>query len=134
MKCTTSKVVGLYPRRILFLIKLQDSCTFSKFAGFTTKKMRFFIKVFFSKCDQIRSFLKKSHLLKKFIMENFTFLQCLHLRRRSFLIKIQDLSFIKVAGFYLLRLILSNIPRFLALVKLLAPTCKRVPNICRFLL
>ena len=34
--------------------------------------MKFFIKDFFSKCDQIRSFLRiRSHLMKKFIMENF---------------------------------------------------------------
>ena len=37
--------------------------------------MKFFIKDFFSKCDQIRSFLRIwSHLLKKFLMENFIFL------------------------------------------------------------
>ena len=38
------------------------------------KKMRFPIKDFFSKCDQIRSFLRIwSHLLKKSLMENFIF-------------------------------------------------------------
>ena len=36
--------------------------------------MNFFIKGFFSKCDQICSFLRIwSHLLKKFLMENFIF-------------------------------------------------------------
>ena len=36
--------------------------------------MNFPIKDFFSKCDQIRSFLRIwSHLLKKLLMENFTF-------------------------------------------------------------
>ena len=36
--------------------------------------MKFAIKDFFSKCDQIRSFLRIcSHLLKKSLMENFTF-------------------------------------------------------------
>ena len=36
--------------------------------------MKFFIKDFFSKCDQIRSFLRIwSHLLKKFLMENLIF-------------------------------------------------------------
>ena len=35
-------------------------------------KMKFSIKVFFSKCDQIRSFLQiLSHLLKKSLMESF---------------------------------------------------------------
>ena len=36
--------------------------------------MKFFTKNFFSKCDQIRSFLRTwSHLLKKSLMENFVF-------------------------------------------------------------
>ena len=36
--------------------------------------MKFSIKDFFSKCDQIRSFLQIfSHLLKKSLMENFIF-------------------------------------------------------------
>ena len=36
--------------------------------------MKFSIKDFFSKCDQIRSFLRIwEHLLKKFLMENFIF-------------------------------------------------------------
>ena len=40
----------------------------------TTQKMRFFIKDFFSKCDQIRRFLQtSSHLLKKSVMENLIF-------------------------------------------------------------
>ena len=38
------------------------------------KKMKFFIKDFFSQCDQIRSFLRIwSHLLKKSLIENFIF-------------------------------------------------------------
>ena len=40
----------------------------------TAQKMKFSIKDFFSKCDQIRSFLRIwSHLLKKLLMENFMF-------------------------------------------------------------
>ena len=36
--------------------------------------MNFFIKDLFSKCDQSRSFMRIwSHLLKKSLMENFTF-------------------------------------------------------------
>ena len=36
--------------------------------------MKFFIKDFFSKCDQIRSFLRIwSHLLKKSLMDKFIF-------------------------------------------------------------
>ena len=42
----------------------------------TAQKMNFSIKDFFSKQDQIRSFLRLwSNLLKKFFMENFTFVQ-----------------------------------------------------------
>ena len=38
------------------------------------KKMKFSIKDFLSKCDQIRSFLRIwSHVLKKSLMENFIF-------------------------------------------------------------
>ena len=41
---------------------------------FNAQKMKFFIKDFFSKYDQIRSFLWIwSHLLKKSLMENFIF-------------------------------------------------------------
>ena len=41
---------------------------------YTAQKMKFSIKDFFSKCDQIRSFLQIwSHLLKKSLMENFIF-------------------------------------------------------------
>ena len=41
----------------------------------TAQKMKFFIKDFFSKCDQVRNFLRIwSHLLKKSLMENLIFL------------------------------------------------------------
>ena len=40
----------------------------------TKQKIKFSMKDFFSKCDQIRSFLQISlHLLKKSLMENFIF-------------------------------------------------------------
>ena len=42
--------------------------------AFTAQKMKFSIKDFFSKCNQIRSFLRIwSHLLKKSLMKNFIF-------------------------------------------------------------
>ena len=42
--------------------------------SFTAQKMKFYIKDFFSKCDQIRRFLRIwSHLLKKSLIENFIF-------------------------------------------------------------
>ena len=41
---------------------------------FTAQKMKFFIKDFLSKCNQIHSFLRIwSHLRKKSLMENFIF-------------------------------------------------------------
>ena len=41
----------------------------------TAQKVKFSIKDFFCKCDQIRSFLRIwSHLLKKSLTENFIFL------------------------------------------------------------
>ena len=41
---------------------------------YTAQKMKFSIKDYFSKCDQIRNFLRIwSHLLKKSLMENFIF-------------------------------------------------------------
>ena len=40
----------------------------------TAQKMKFFIKNFFSKCDQLSSFLRiYSHLLTKSLIENFIF-------------------------------------------------------------
>ena len=45
-----------------------------KFSNFHCTKMKISFKDFFSKCDQIRSFLRIwSHSLKKSLMENFTF-------------------------------------------------------------
>ena len=44
------------------------------FSENSAQKMKFFIKDNFSKCDQIRRKLRIwSHLLKKYLMENFTF-------------------------------------------------------------
>ena len=53
----------------------RSSVRFSRVgSGDHTQKMKFSIKDFFSKCDQIRSFLRIwSHLLKKFLMENLIF-------------------------------------------------------------
>ena len=46
----------------------------ARFLTYTAQKIEFFIKDFFSKCDQICFFLRIwSHLLKKSLMEKFTF-------------------------------------------------------------
>ena len=50
-------------------------CKSSRLVNFhTAQKMKFSIANFFSKCDQIRSFLRIwLHLLEKSVMENFIF-------------------------------------------------------------
>ena len=46
----------------------------SKYLNNTAQKLKFFIKDFLSKCDQIRSILRIwSHLLKKSLTDNFIF-------------------------------------------------------------
>ena len=43
-------------------------------AFYTAQKLKFCIKIFFCKCDQIRSFLRIwSHLLMKSLLENLIF-------------------------------------------------------------
>ena len=61
-----SKFTGEHPCRSAISTKLQTKPT--------TQKMKFSIEYFFSKCDQIRSFLRIwSHLLKKSLMEDLIF-------------------------------------------------------------
>ena len=60
--------------KYIFSLLFPGTERFTK-AIFTVQKMKFSIKDFFSKCDQIRSFLRIwSHLRKKPLMENFIFL------------------------------------------------------------
>ena len=50
--------------------------------------MKFSIKDFFGKCDQIRSFLRIwSHLMKKFFTENFNFCATWSLKNKIILQK-----------------------------------------------
>ena len=50
----------------------------------TAQKMKFSIMGFFSKCDQTRSFLRIwSYLLKKFLMENFSFCVVNTIRKKT---------------------------------------------------
>ena len=50
---------------------------FREGVGYTAQKLKFSVKDFFSQCDQIRSFMRiRSHLLKKYLMENLIFVQC----------------------------------------------------------
>ena len=58
---------------LLFVNDSNDKTTVPATMTFTAQKMKFSIKDFLSKCDQI-SFLRIwSHLLKKSLMENFIF-------------------------------------------------------------
>ena len=58
---------SLHCRQVLIFVSMQYSIL-------TAQKMKFSIKDFFSKCDQIRRKLRIwSHLPKKFLMENFIF-------------------------------------------------------------
>ena len=65
---------------------------------YTAQKIKFFIKDFFSKCDQIRSFARTwSHLLKKSLMENCIFCAVLAAnvtRTRPLQSTSDDLSFV----------------------------------------
>ena len=67
LKCGSFEVLECYQKCSLPLMFLEST-------NALPKKMMFYIKDFFSKCDQMRSFLHIwSHLLKKSLMENFIF-------------------------------------------------------------
>ena len=72
--CKINKAIGLIGKLQNLLPRLALIILYKAFIPLH-KKIKFFIKDFFSKCDQIRSFLGIwSHLLKKSLMENFHFL------------------------------------------------------------
>ena len=59
-------------RLLHYLLKKNNSCN-----NVIAQKMKFNIKNFFSKCDQICSILRIcSHLMRKSLMENFIFCAC----------------------------------------------------------
>ena len=78
----TDKVPKLLPLKI-YLTEIVNKetvnhenvlCYIKNLRSNTAQKMKFSIKDFFSKCDQIRSLLRIwSHLLKKSFVENFIF-------------------------------------------------------------
>ena len=60
----------------VFLVSFRKKCRACNLTMFTTQKIKFSMKDFFSKCDQIRRKLRIwSHLFKKSLMENFIFVQ-----------------------------------------------------------
>ena len=77
----------------------------------TAQKMKFSIKDFFSKCEQILSFLWIwSHLLKKSLMVNFIFVQCRFLPWTS----------LNSNGHYVIAMILENQARLVRYTRVLA--------------
>ena len=67
------KEIWTYHYRVL--VTQMSNSTNSNNKNYTAQKMKFSIKDFFSKCDQIHKFLRIwSHLLKKSLIENFIFL------------------------------------------------------------
>ena len=70
--------------------KFRKSIQKLRLFAYTAQKMKFPIKNFFSKCDQIRSKLRIwSHLMKKSLMGNFIFLVILLPKEESFFNPIQ---------------------------------------------
>ena len=72
--------------KLLLRPSLECQCDFYRFwKPYTAQKMKFSIKDFFSKCDQIRRKLRIwSHLLKKSLMENFILCAVLMMEHRGF--------------------------------------------------
>ena len=71
-----AKIVNVYKQSSIFAKStiIDEIVLNTALALFTVQKTQFAIKHFFSKCDQIQSFLRIwSHLLTKSFMENFIF-------------------------------------------------------------
>ena len=71
-----AKIVNVYKQSSIFAKStiIDELVLNTALALFTVQKIQFAIKHFFSKCDQIQSFLRIwSHLLTKSFMENFIF-------------------------------------------------------------
>ena len=69
---------GLILQKFVLFTKIQikKKSSWSELVTYTAQKIKFTVKDFFSKCDQIRSFLQIwSHLLKKSLMVNYIFMQ-----------------------------------------------------------
>ena len=64
---------GSFPLKISSLLQIWSNLL-KKSSLYTTQKVKFSMKDFFSKCDQIRSSLRIwSHLLKKSLIESFIY-------------------------------------------------------------
>ena len=72
-KPPTFRIISIWSNLELLWNYFSNMCA-QRLTPNTAQKMKFSIKDFFSKCDQIRSFLRIwSHLLKKSLKENFIF-------------------------------------------------------------
>ena len=75
--------------------------------------MKFSITDFFSKCDQIRSFLWIwSHLLKKSLMENFIFCKVSEMLKKTNIKKIKAACLSPVVVFIIFKLYLLIVPLY----------------------
>ena len=74
LKCGFKKSLNTH-HCLLYMVEKLHKCIHAKiFLTDTAQKLKFFIKDFFSKCDQIRKNLRIwSYLLKRPLMENFIF-------------------------------------------------------------
>ena len=73
-KMAFNLTLSALPNTIKVILSSNNVFTFMVFEKVTAQKMKFSIKDFFSKFDQIRGKLRIwSHLLKKSFMENFSF-------------------------------------------------------------
>ena len=83
--------LGRFTTRKLEISRFNSFIKSPLYARITARK--FSIKDFFSKCDQIRSKLRIwSHLMKKFLMENFIFCVVYRKTARYFFLVIQRFS------------------------------------------
>ena len=77
IKSLKNDVLGELHHHFILVKEVYIWCKNYETAHHTAQKMKFSIKDFFSKCDQIRRKLRIwSHLLNKSLMENFIFVQC----------------------------------------------------------
>ena len=74
-RTVSSTMWSIFSKFLIFCWLWQNIKTDENIGNITAQKIKFSIKDFFSKCDQIRRKLQIwSHLLKKSIMENFSVL------------------------------------------------------------
>ena len=103
---------------LLETILLCNKCTYYSSLNdlnslFVFIKMKFSIKHFFSKCDQIRNLLRIwSHLLKKSLMENFIFCKVSEMLKKTKIKKIKAACLAPVLVFLIFKLYPLIVPLY----------------------